>query len=81
MSKFIFGISINMILFLSFVNTSYPQKPEKVYSIVKQIKTFEWYKSAAEQWGKILEKDKKNPEAWLNYYIANMMARNMWLPL
>ena len=78
MSKFIFHISITLILFLSFVTTSYPQKPEKVYSIVKQIKTFDWYKSEAEQWGKLLEKDKKNPEAWLNYYVANRMARNMF---
>ena len=78
MSKFILRVSITSILFLAFVTISYPQKPEKVYSIVKQIKTFEWYKSAAEQWGKILEKDKKNPEAWLNYNIANRMARNMF---
>jgi hypothetical protein len=78
MSKFIFGISINLILFLSFVTTSYPQKPEKVYSIVKQIKTFEWYISEAEQWGAIVRKGKADPEAWLNYYTACRMAKNMF---
>jgi hypothetical protein len=78
MSKFSFGISINLILFLSLVTTSYPQKPEKVYSIVKQIKTFEWYKSAAEQWGAIVRKGKADPEAWLNYYTACRMAKNMF---
>lgn len=59
MSKFILSISAALILFLSFNTISYSQKPEKVYSIVKQIKSFEWYKSQAELWGKILEKDKK----------------------
>jgi hypothetical protein len=78
MSKFIFAISINLILFLSFVNTLYPQKPEKVYSIVKQIKTFEWYISQAEQWGTIVSKGKADPEAWLNYYTACRMAKNMF---
>jgi hypothetical protein len=78
MSKFILYISITPSLFLSFINISYPQKPEKVYSIVKQIKTFEWYKSAAEQWGEIVREGKAEPEAWSNYFTACRMARNMF---
>ena len=78
MSKFIFHISITLILFLSFVTTSYPQKPEKVYSIVKQIKTFDWYKSQAEQWGAIVRKGKADPETWLNYLTACRMAKNIF---
>lgn len=78
MSKFILSIFVTVSLFLSIITKSYPQKPEKVYSMVKQIKTFEWYKSEAEQWGAIVRKGKADPEAWLNYYTACRMAKNMF---
>lgn len=78
MSKFILGVAISLMLSQAFVSQSYPQKPEKVYSIVKQIKTFEWYKSAAEQWGAIIRQGKADPEAWLNYFTACRMAKNMF---
>jgi hypothetical protein len=45
---------------------------------VKQIKTFDWYKSEAEQWGEIIRKGKADPEAWLNYYTACRTAKNMF---
>jgi len=54
MSKFILGIGNFFISFLGFCKEVHIRKNQKkLYSIVKQIKTFEWYKSAAEQWGEI----------------------------
>jgi hypothetical protein len=63
-------------LFIILSTTAYPQKPEKVYSSVKQLKTFEWYKTQAGLWGKVLDKDKSNRDAWLNYFTAVRMAKN-----
>ena len=53
---------------------SWPQKPEPVYSIVKQLKPYEWYVSQVNAWEKEIKKDSLNPNAWYNYYIANRMA-------
>jgi hypothetical protein len=78
MSKFILYASVTLMLILSYSINSYPRKPEKVYSIVKQIRTFEWYKSAAEQWGEIIRKGHADPDAWLNYFTACRMAKNMF---
>jgi hypothetical protein len=60
------------------VNKIFSQQPEKVYSIVKQIKSFDWYKTTAEGWKKLIDKNKSDAEAWMNYYIANRMARIMF---
>ena len=68
---------LSIILFYPASNT-FAQQPEKVYSIVKQIKSFDWYKTAAEGWKKLIDKNKSNAEAWLNYYTANRMARMMY---
>jgi len=66
------------ILLLISISVTLAQKPEKVYSITKQWRSFEWYKSAAEGWRKEIDKNSKNAEAWLNYYIANRMAKLMY---
>lgn len=50
------------------------QRPEKVYSFVKQIKSFDFYRSSAQSWKKELDKNKADAEAVLNFYIANRMA-------
>jgi hypothetical protein len=50
-------------------------KPEKVYSIVKQVMPFEWYQKQAELWKIVIDKQPNSPEAWLYYYTANRMAR------
>lgn len=67
-----------MMLILFSSMTVLGQKPPKVHSIVKQLKTFEWYKEAAKGWKKVLDENPNNPEGWLNYYTANRMARHMF---
>jgi hypothetical protein len=51
------------------------QKPEKVYSIVKQIKSFDWYRTQAKLWKQEIAKDSASESAWVNFYAANRMAR------
>ena len=45
-------------------------KPEKVYSIIYVQKPNDWYIKQAELWKKEIDKNRKNEEAWLNYYNA-----------
>jgi len=54
---------------------SFAQKPEKVYGIAEINKPYEWYISQSKLWEIELKKDKKNPEAWLNFYRANRAAK------
>ncbi len=49
-------------------------QPEKVYRIVYEIKSNDWYKEQAELWKKEIEKNPQNREAWYNYYNANRYA-------
>lgn len=55
-------------------NQAQAQKPEPVYSIVKQLQPYEWYVKQAGLWKKEIQKDSTNAPAWYNYYIANRMA-------
>ncbi|MFK8037064.1 MAG: hypothetical protein AB8B74_02145 [Crocinitomicaceae bacterium] len=56
---------------------SFPQKPEKVYSIVKERRSEDWYKTQSELWKKETEKNKKNAEAWYYYFAANRALKNI----
>ncbi len=47
------------------------QTPEKIYSIAKVDKPHEYFVQQAELWWKVIESDKKNEDAWYNYYKAN----------
>jgi hypothetical protein len=67
-----FTLIIALIGFVVF--TSNAQTLEKVHSIVKQLKSFEWYAGQAELWQLEIHKDSTNADAWYNYYIANRMA-------
>lgn len=78
MKKIFTPIILGLILFSFPSKIIFSQQPEKVYSIVKQIHNFDWYKTAAEDWEKLIDKNKTNAEAWMNYYIANRMARMMY---
>jgi hypothetical protein len=71
--RFIFLILVTALLF-PFLNPVHSQKPEKVYSFVKVIKPLEWYLAQAELWKKEIDKDRKNADAWFNFYVANRMA-------
>ncbi|MHC1739164.1 MAG: hypothetical protein AB9882_14250 [Ignavibacteriaceae bacterium] len=68
----IFAFSIH------FSTCLYAQRPPKVHSIVKQLNTFEWYLYAARDWYEVLKLNPKDADAWLNFYTANRMARNMF---
>jgi hypothetical protein len=49
-------------------------KPEKVYRIVYEIKSNEWYHEQARLWKLELDQNPKSAEAWYNYYNANRYA-------
>ncbi len=49
-------------------------KPEKVFSIVKQLKPYEWYEKQANLWKKEIDRKPSSPLAWLYFYTANRMA-------
>jgi hypothetical protein len=51
------------------------QQPEKVYSIVKEVQSFEWYQAQAKAWKLVLDRDPENDPGWIYYYTANRMAR------
>lgn len=71
-------ISTAMIMTLGLLSiANEPTKPEKVYSVVKQQNSLDWYEDQATLWVKELEKNDKNPEAWLNYYTAKRMEKIM----
>ncbi len=50
------------------------QTAQPVYSIVKQLKSFNWYVEQASLWQEQIKEDSTNAKAWYNYYIANRMA-------
>jgi len=68
------------LLFLLTLGLKAQDKPEKVYSFVKVNHDFDWYKKQHELWGKEVKKDKKNEDAWINYYAATRMAHAMSAP-
>lgn len=49
--------------------------PEKIHSIVKVDKPHSFFVEQAKLWWNEIEKDKKNEEAWFNYYKACRYAR------
>ncbi|MEI6091792.1 MAG: hypothetical protein WCR42_15150 [bacterium] len=58
-------------------------KPEKVYSIKIKSYPIEWYEQQAKLWKVEINKNRKNADAWLNYYTANRMCKilnsDLWL--
>ena len=48
---------------------------QKVYSIIKQKKSKEWYSEQASLWKSYLETHQDDSDAWLNYYTAVRMKR------
>ncbi len=49
-------------------------KAEKVYRIVYEARSNDWYQAQAELWKKEIDRDPGNTEAWYNYYNANRYA-------
>src|SRR5688500_16642213 len=50
------------------------QKPEKIISFAKKPNTFEYFKQQEELWQKEVNKNKKNADAWYNFYFAKRYA-------
>lgn len=71
--KYILNI---LILLLVSCNQGQSQqaKPQKVYRIVYEIESNEWYNQQAKLWQKEIEKNPKNAQAWYNYYNAHRYA-------
>lgn len=53
------------------------QQPESVYSVTKEQKEKSWYELQLRLWGKEVEKNEKNANAWYNYYSAARALRNL----
>ncbi len=65
-------------LFLVFINTteiSAQEKPQNVYSIVKEYHDFEWYTHQYDLWNKETSTNSQSEIAWLNLYSAARMAK------
>lgn len=54
--------------------------PQKVYSVAKENRNAEWYQEQIDAWEKVLDKNKKNPEAWQYYFTATRMLSNCMPP-
>lgn len=74
MKKIIYSLIIGLIL----TNlTSNAQELKKVYSIVKELQTEEWYLTQKKLWKKEIDKDRKNAVAWENYYNSARALKNI----
>lgn len=77
--KIVVLVSVIGLLLIGTVNQSCGeqarQELQKVYRIVYVQKPNDWYIEQAKLWKKEIEKDRKNPEAWYNYYNAVRYAR------
>ena len=54
---------------------SQQMKPEKVYRIVYEAQSNEWYQQQAALWKTEIDKNPNNPDAWYSYYNANRYAK------
>jgi hypothetical protein len=70
------SLSLLSFLFLVISQQSPAQQPEKIYGKNKVLKSNEYYLLQMELWKKETEKDPKNANAWINYYLA---SRNSYI--
>lgn len=75
--KLFITISALLVSFIFNTGLSQTALPEKVHSIIKVYKTYEWYVEQYGLWEKELKKDKKNGATWENIYAAARMAKIM----
>tara|TARA_B110000285_G_scaffold121472_1_gene137341 strand:- start:1723 stop:2871 length:1149 start_codon:yes stop_codon:yes gene_type:complete len=68
MKKLIYSL-IAALLVLN-VHAGDPPKKQKIYSIIKQHHTVEWYQEQASLWKEEVTKSPKNAPAWMNLYVA-----------
>ena len=69
--------TIKFILLTAFITASAPcfsQKPQPVYSFVRQIHDFDWYEAQAKAWKREIDNGTTNPMAWVYWNEANRMG-------
>lgn len=69
-------IIYSLILVIGVFNAK-AQELKKVYSIVREMQSEDWYKTQQSLWGKEVEKDTLNAVAWENYYNAARALKNI----
>lgn len=63
-------LTISILAAIFSTSNSFAQNPEKIVSFAKESRPCEWYKIQANLWKKETRKNKKNANAWSNYYRA-----------
>ena len=69
--------TIKFTLLMAFIATSmsgFAQKPQPVYSFIRQIHDFKWYEEQAKAWKQEIDNGTTNPMAWVYWNEANRMA-------
>lgn len=69
--------TIIILFFCLLIQNAYTQtnKPERVYSIVKVNRSYDWYVEQYKLWTAELEKNPNNPDGWQSYYTTTRMAK------
>jgi hypothetical protein len=63
------------LLLMAFSLQGFAQKPEPVYSVIRQIHEFEWYEQQAKAWKQEIDRGTKDKMAWVYFFKANRYAR------
>jgi hypothetical protein len=63
-----------VVMLATFTFQSFAQKPEPVYSVVRQIHDFDWYEQQAKAWKQEIDHGTTNNMAWIYWFMANRMA-------
>jgi formylglycine-generating enzyme required for sulfatase activity len=66
-----------LIMLLLSVTAFSQTKPQKVYSIVKEVREIAWYEEQAKLWKAEIDKNDKYADAWYNYYMAIRSLKNL----
>jgi len=68
---------ITVVLMVLLSITAFSQvKPQKVYSIVKEVREKSWYEEQAKLWKAEIDKNDQYADAWYNYYMATRSLKN-----
>lgn len=62
---------VTFFIYVNAISASLPKEPQKVYRYIYTAETHDWYVEQANLWKKEIEKDKKNPQFWCNYFMAS----------
>ena len=62
------------LLLTAFSLQGFAQKPEPVYSVVRQIHDFDWYEQQAKAWKQEIDLGTKDKMAWVYWFHANRYA-------